>query len=66
MNREDQERINREMRRWLSKAFDIIHCDVELDGDYKPSDVADYLETMWGLGDFYREWWESDEDGEWN
>lgn len=66
MNKEDEQKIDREMEKRIHEAFDYIYSKVELDGNYKPSEIARYLNTYWDQGDFYREWWESDDEGEWS
>lgn len=55
--------IDSRMQDAVYKAFDAVYSQVEGDG-VKPSEIARYLDTAWDLGDFYREWWETDE-GEW-
>ena len=32
----------------------------------RPSDIARHLDKYWDLGDYYREWWETDDEGEWS
>jgi hypothetical protein len=63
---QEQERvIDRKLEDQIYRAFEAIHGLVEGYEDAKPSDIARYLDTYWDLGDYYREWWESDDEGEW-
>ena len=50
----------------LSELFDAIYTVEYTDEDLKPSEVAAYLNKWYDLGDAYREWWESDPEGEWS
>lgn len=60
----EQMRIDSEMQKHIHRAFDAIYTGVEVDF-HKPSEISQYLEKYWDLGDFYRDWWETDPEGEW-
>jgi hypothetical protein len=44
------------VRAHLDEAFDQIENSR---GDMPPTEVMKYLETSWGFGDLWAEWWQS-------
>lgn len=49
----DHEKVNWYIDLAILEAFDRI----EDSRDVPPSEVANYLEKDWGLGDMWEEWW---------
>lgn len=59
-----ERRIDSMMEEGIHRAFDRIYSSVE-QGFHKPSEIASYLDRYWDLGDYYRQWWEGVDEGEW-
>lgn len=59
MSRVNGSMVDRYVDRYVLDAFEKIDNNRE---ESKPSEVEEYLEAAWGLGEMWREWWE--ESGE--
>jgi hypothetical protein len=64
LDKQTQRDIDRIMERHTEKAFEEITSSIENE-EYPPSQIMRYLATHWDQGDYYREWWETDDDQEW-
>ena len=65
LSKVQQDCIDSRMQFAIYNAFEGIYSYVEYSDGVKPSEIARYLDTGWGLGDIYREWWESEDEEEW-
>lgn len=59
----DENKIDRIMEKHIHDAFEEVYVKIEAGTDTKPSEIARHLDRYWDLGDFYREWWETDDEG---
>lgn len=65
ISKEQKNRIDSIMQVHVHNAFDQIHGELEYGGCVKPSELAGVLDLYWDLGDYYEEWWNTDDEGEW-
>ena len=62
----DENKIDSIMEKHIHRAFEQIQGEVETRMGVKPSEVANYLDKYWDLGDYYRDWWQTDDEAEWS